>query len=140
MTALREYMNTNTATREASDNLSTLAKCMKEEDVGFVPIVEQGKYAGVVTDRDIVVKGLSKGSPEDVKASDIMTEKIITGSSDMEVSEAARLMQDHQIRRLLIVDEGKISGVVSIGDIGVKGSDEIAGNIVSETAKGASNN
>ncbi|SFG21093.1 CBS domain-containing protein [Halobacillus alkaliphilus] len=140
MTALKEYMNANLTTCEASDNLSEVAKCMREEDVGFVPIVEEGKYAGVVTDRDIVVKGLAKGSPDDVKASDIMTEKIITGSSDMEIAEAARLMQDHQIRRLLVVDQDTIRGVVSIGDIGKQGSDEIAGNIMSETAKGSSNN
>ncbi|MGP4077751.1 CBS domain-containing protein [Halobacillus sp. K22] len=140
MAALKEYMKTNTVTCDASDNLSELAKCMREEDIGFVPVVEQGNYAGVVTDRDIVVKGLAKGSPDNVKASDIMTEKIITGSSDMDVAEAARLMQDHQIRRLLVVDNEKISGVVSIGDIGVQGSDEIAGNVVSETAKGSGNN
>ncbi|SEI12063.1 CBS domain-containing protein [Halobacillus karajensis] len=87
-----------------------------------------------------MVKGLANGSPEDLKASDVMTERVVTGSSDMEVAEAVRLMQDHQIRRLLIVDEDKFSGVVSIGDIGIKGADKIAGNIVRETAKETSNN
>ncbi|SIS63437.1 CBS domain-containing protein [Salimicrobium flavidum] len=138
MTKLKEYMSTNTVSCDSTDNLMTLAKQMREEDVGFIPIVENGQYSGVVTDRDIVVKGLAKGSPEEVKASEIMTEKIITGTSDMEIDEASRLMQDHQIRRLLIVDDNKISGVVSIGDIGLKGSDEVAGNIVTETSKGKS--
>ncbi|AKG05242.1 CBS domain-containing protein [Salimicrobium jeotgali] len=140
MPELKNYMNTEVVACEASDTLTTIAKRMKEEEVGFVVITEQDKYAGVITDRDIVVNGLAKGSAENVKASDIMTDKVVTATSDMEVQEAARLMQDHQIRRLLVVDEDKVSGVVSIGDIGLQGSDEIAGYIMGELSKGSANN
>lgn len=140
MPELKNYMNTEVVTCEASDTLTTIAKRMKEKEVGFVVITEQDKYAGVITDRDIVVNGLAKGSAENVKASDIMTDKVVTATSDMEVQEAARLMQDHQIRRLLVVDEDKVSGVVSIGDIGLQGSDEIAGYIMGELSKGSANN
>ncbi|GGF29013.1 hypothetical protein GCM10010954_30160 [Halobacillus andaensis] len=91
-------------------------------------------------DRDIVVKGLAKGSAGEVKASDVMTEKVITGYPEMEVEEAARLMQEHQIKRLLIVESDTVKGVVTLGDIGYQGIDEAAAGIVREVSKGQSNN
>ncbi|WP_281242966.1 CBS domain-containing protein [Thalassobacillus cyri] len=69
-----------------------------------------------------------------------MTEKIITGYLDMKVDEAARLMQEHQIKRLVVVDNDSLSGVVSLGDLGVEGADDVAADIVSEVSKGKGNN
>lgn len=140
MTVVKELMSTNLATCNATDDLVTVAKHMKEADVGFVPLVEGEKYVGVVTDRDIVVKGLAKGSSDNVKASDVMTEKIITGYPDMDTEEAARLMQEHQIKRLLVVENDSIQGVISLGDVGAQGSDDVAGDIVREVSKGYANN
>lgn len=136
MAILKEYMTTNVLCSKASDNLTTLAKKMEENDVGFIPVVENEKYTGVVTDRDIVVKGLAKGSGRSVKAEDIMTENVVTGYPNMEVVEAAKLMEDHQIKRLLVVDNDAVDGVVTLGDLGVENADQIAGNIVSEVSKG----
>ncbi|MBP2005120.1 CBS domain-containing protein [Halobacillus andaensis] len=87
-----------------------------------------------------MVKGLAKGSAGEVKASDVMTEKVITGYPEMEVEEAARLMQEHQIKRLLIVESDTVKGVVTLGDIGYQGIDEAAAGIVREVSKGQSNN
>ncbi|MBM7554842.1 CBS domain-containing protein [Thalassobacillus pellis] len=140
MSIIKDYMSTSLATCNPSDNLATLAKHMKEEDVGFIPIVENDKYVGVVTDRDIVVRGLAKGTADNIHASDIMTEKVITGSPDMDVEEAARLMQEHQIKRLMVVEKDRFSGVVSLGDLGIEGADEVAADIVSELSKGKGNN
>lgn len=140
MATLRDFMTTNLASVSVSDDLHTLAKQMKEDDVGFLPIVENDKYAGVVTDRDIVVKGLARGSAENVTASEIMTENVVTGTPDMDVEEAARLMQEHQIKRLLVIENDHVKGVVSLGDISAEGSRSVAGNIVSEVSKGYGNN
>ncbi len=140
MAILKEYMTPTIECSKASDNLNTLAKQMEEKNVGFIPVVENGKYAGVVTDRDIVIKGLAKGSAEDVKAENIMTENVVTGYPDMEVEEAARLMQDHQIKRLLVVEDEAVNRVVTLGDLGVENADQVAGDIVSEVSKGQSNN
>ncbi|SEI14241.1 CBS domain-containing protein [Halobacillus karajensis] len=137
MTLLKEYMTTNVESSKTSDDLKTLAEKMEKDDVGFLPVVENDKYAGVVTDRDIVVKGLAKGTG---KAEDIMTENVVTGSPDMEVEEAAKLMQDHQIKRLLVVDDDAVNGVVTLGDLGVENADQVAGNIISEVSKGKGNN
>ncbi|MFD2924762.1 CBS domain-containing protein [Halobacillus naozhouensis] len=140
MAILKEYMSPTIECSKASDDLNTLAQQMEEKNVGFIPVVENEKYAGVVTDRDIVVKGLAKGSAENVKAEDIMTENVITGYPDMEVEEAARLMQDHQVKRLLVVEDEAVNGVVTLGDLGVENAGQIAGDIVSEVSKGQSNN
>ncbi|MGI8315983.1 CBS domain-containing protein [Halobacillus mangrovi] len=140
MSVVKDLMTTNLATCNSSDDLVTVAQRMKEEDVGFVPLVEKDKYVGVVTDRDIVVKGLAKGTADNVKASDVMTENIITGYPDMDVSEAARLMQEHQIKRLLVVENESIQGVVSLGDVASQGVAEAAADIVREVSKGAANN
>lgn len=112
MAVLKEVMTENVKSCEPEEDLQSLARVMKEEDVGFLPIANENGYLGVVTDRDIVVKGLAKGSPDQVKAADIMTENVVTGLPDMEVQEAARLMQDHQIQRLLVVKEKDVKGVV----------------------------
>ncbi|WP_246125620.1 CBS domain-containing protein [Alkalicoccus halolimnae] len=93
-----------------------------------------------MTDRDIVVRGLAEGSIEKKKASDIMTKEVVTATPDTAIEEAARIMQEHQIRRLLVVEEGKIHGVVSLGNFGVENAADIAGAIVQAASKGKGNN
>jgi CBS domain-containing protein len=140
MSKVRDYMSTHVQTADANAELSTIAQLMKKEDVGFIPLVEEKEYVGIITDRDIVVKGLAEGDVEQKKASDIMTKEVVTATPDTAIEEAARIMQEHQVRRLLVVDEGKINGVVSLGDFGVENAADIAGEIVRETSKGKGNN
>ncbi|QHE51694.1 CBS domain-containing protein [Pontibacillus sp. HMF3514] len=140
MPTLREYMTTSFISVHLSDDLNTLANEMKEHDVGFLPVIENDKYAGVVTDRDIVVNGLTKGSPEDVTASQVMTDHVVTGNPDMNVEDAARLMQENQIKRLLVIENEHLKGVVSLGDFSAEGENSISGHVVSEVSKGFGNN
>ncbi|MFZ4453690.1 CBS domain-containing protein [Salibacterium aidingense] len=137
---LKDVMSPNPVSSNATDELTTVSKKMKEEDVGFIPVKEDDKYAGVVTDRDIVVNGLAKGSAENVQASDVMTENIVTGPPDMEVEEAARLMQEHQIKRLLVMEDKEVKGVATLGDLGVENAVETAGNVIHDVSKGNGNN
>nr|WP_255437696.1 CBS domain-containing protein [Thalassobacillus sp. CUG 92003] len=69
-----------------------------------------------------------------------MTENIISGYPQMDVEEAAQLMQEHQIKRLLVIENGEVQGVVSLGDLGAKKASQIAGNILSEVSKGENYN
>ncbi|MCP3027815.1 CBS domain-containing protein [Halobacillus sp. A5] len=140
MSKVKDVMTTNLTSCKSSDDLATLSRMMRDDDVGFVPIVDGEEFVGVVTDRDIVVNGLAKGSSGEIMASDVMTEKVITGYPEMEIEEAARLMQEHQIRRLLIVENTSIKGVITLGDIGWHGIDEAAAGIVREVSKGEGNN
>ncbi|MFB4165274.1 CBS domain-containing protein [Alteribacillus sp. JSM 102045] len=137
MQTIKEHMTNFAEYCNPSDDLYTLAKKMKENEIGFLPIVNDDHLVGCITDRDIVIDGLAKEvQPNKLKAENIMQEKVITGYPDMSVDEASRLMQDHQIQRLVITEDQKVKGVVSIGDLAVsKGADQAAGNALSEISK-----
>ncbi|WP_077624056.1 CBS domain-containing protein [Sediminibacillus massiliensis] len=136
MTALQDVMVTNVAEVKPSDSLETLAREMDAHDVGFLPVVSEDKLVGVVTDRDIVRRGLAKDfKANSVEAQQVMTEKVITGLPDMDVEEASRLMQDHQIKRLLVTENDQLKGVVSLGDLAVSGNDQSAESALSEIKK-----
>lgn len=137
MAQLKEYMTGDIVTSDAEENLQSLAQKMSNSTIGFLPIVQNGKYVGVITDRDIVVKGIAN---DHTKAEDIMTKDIVTGSSDMAADEAAKLMQQHHIYRLLVVDNNTIQGVVTLSDLGVEDAENLIGNTVSEVSKGKENN
>ncbi|WP_444683879.1 CBS domain-containing protein [Alkalicoccus luteus] len=140
MSAIKEFMNTEIQSAETDATLEELAKLMAEHDTGFLPILKNEKYAGVVTDRDIVVKGLAKGSIDQLRAEDIINETVITANADMDGEEASLLMQDHQIKRLLVVEHDKVQGVVSLGDIAADENPAIAGGAQQEIKKGDATN
>ncbi|WLR50361.1 CBS domain-containing protein [Bacillus tianshenii] len=137
MAVLQDIMTKDCAHAEPKDDLYTLAAKMKTHDVGFLPIIEKNELKGTLTDRDLVVKGLAKeNSQNEIHAASIMTEKVITGFPNMEVEEASRLMQEHQIQRLPVVENGELKGIASIGDMATsKHADQSAGNALSEIKK-----
>ncbi|SDM91485.1 CBS domain-containing protein [Sediminibacillus halophilus] len=136
MTTVREVMTDNVTKAKPGDSLETLAQEMEARDVGFLPIVDEDKLVGVVTDRDIVRKGLAKDFKSNgVSAEQIMTDKVITALPDMQVEEASRLMQDHQIKRLIVAEDRKIKGVVSLGDLAVSNKEQSAEDALGEIKK-----
>lgn len=127
----------DTCTPQAS--LQEVAAKMKEIDVGSMPVVNNDKLVGIITDRDIVVRGLAENISLDAAVSEILSGNMVTGSKDMSVEDAAELMADNQIRRLPIVENDQVVGMVSLGDIAVKdksyGNADIALDEVSEPAE-----
>jgi CBS domain-containing protein len=93
---------------------------MKEWNVGAIPIVDEERLVGMITDRDIVVRGVAEKHPGSTKVEDIMSEKMVTVSPDSSSKDAAKLMADHQIRRLPVVEDGKLIGIVSLGDFAIR--------------------
>ncbi|RDW16688.1 CBS domain-containing protein [Oceanobacillus chungangensis] len=135
MTTLQEIMTENVVEVKPSDNLFTLAREMEANDIGFLPVIDD-KFLGVVTDRDIVCKGLAKGQDiNNIEAQQIMTEKVYTGFPDMDVEEASKLMQVQQISRLLVVENDQLKGVVSLGDIAATNNEQAAESALSEIKK-----
>lgn len=122
---VRDIMTPNPRSAEPDTTLEEIATIMKEEDVGAVPVVEDGRVIGMVTDRDIVVRCLAEGNdPPECTAEDIMSEEVKSIAPDTEVDEAARIMGDAQIRRLAVVKGGKLVGMLSLGDLAVKAGEE----------------
>ncbi|WP_028595749.1 CBS domain-containing protein [Paenibacillus assamensis] len=120
MTIVREVMTTSCAALTLLDNVYEAAVMMKEHNIGFVPVVDQGLVVGVVTDRDIVIRGVAGKRPNSARIRDVMTEELIAVGPDTSIEAAAALMSDKQIRRLLVTNNGRLEGIVALGDLAVR--------------------
>jgi predicted transcriptional regulator len=111
---------------------------MKEQDIGAVPVVEDGELCGIVTDRDIVVRCIAVGQDvTECTAEDVMSTEVRSLSPDASVDEAARLMGDLQIRRLPIIEKSRLVGMLSLGDVAVKSqNDDLSGDTLEDVSKG----
>ncbi|TWT27397.1 CBS domain-containing protein [Planomicrobium sp. CPCC 101110] len=119
--------------------IQEVATRMRDLDVGSIPVAEGDKLIGIVTDRDIVVRAIADQLSLDRPISEIISSEPVTGNVDMSVEDAANLMSQHQIRRLPIVENNRLVGIVSLGDIAVKDETydnaEVALDDVSEPAE-----
>ncbi len=118
---VRDIMTTDVETVTLKDNIYEVAVKMKTFDVGFIPVVEGRKLIGVITDRDLVVRGYAEKHSGSTAVEEVMTDtKIATITPDTTVDEAAKVMAKEQIRRLPVVENGELCGVVAIGDLAVR--------------------
>ena len=134
-----EIMTRDPKTAQLDSTLEEIATLMKDEDVGAIPIVDdEDELVGIVTDRDIIVRCVADGKEaSDTTVEDILSEDLTTIQPDDDVEQAARLMAEKQIRRLPVVQDGELIGMVSIGDISVKNEDdETAGAALHEISQG----
>lgn len=120
MGKLRDIMTDSVESCSLLDNVFEVAVKMKELNVGAIPIVDQDRLVGMITDRDIVVRGVAEKHPGSTKVEDIMSSKLITISADADTEEATKMMADHQIRRLPVVEGDKLVGIVSLGDFAIR--------------------
>ena len=117
---IRELMTANVTTCTPESTLTQAAQLMKQENVGSIPVVQDNRLVGIITDRDIVVKCIANGSSCDsTTASTAMTTNPVTCPPDTDAHEAARLMAREQIRRLPVVDNGRLVGICALGDLAV---------------------
>jgi CBS domain-containing protein len=112
-----------TATRDMT--LREVAIMMRDGDVGSVPVVEDGKLIGIVTDRDIVVRSIADGKDASSPVGEALTTEIYSVRPDDFVFEAVRLMGDKQVRRVPVVDEaGALAGIIAMADVALEMEDE----------------
>ena len=115
--------NVRTATRKTS--LREAAAIMRDGDLGAVPVVDEGKLIGIVTDRDIVVRVIAEGKDADTAISEAMTTELFTVTPDDFVFEAIRLMGDKQVRRIPVVGPaGELAGIIAMADVALEMEDE----------------
>jgi CBS domain-containing protein len=136
---VHELMTTDVTTAELGTTLEEIATIMRHEDVGAVPIMDDGELVGIVTDRDIVVRCVAEGGdPGESMAEDILTEGLVTVAPDADVRDAEEMMSRHQIRRLPVVREGRLQGMISLGDIALKaGNRRGHGQVLENVSAGA---
>ncbi|AHM66742.1 CBS domain-containing protein [Paenibacillus polymyxa] len=123
MKKVQEVMTKKCVTVTPQDNIYEVAVKMKDNDTGFIPVVERegsDKLIGVITDRDLVVRGYADKHSGSSSVDAVMTTGIRTASVDMSVDQAAELMAEQQIRRLPVTEGDRLIGIVSIGDLAVR--------------------
>lgn len=136
MNNLNDIMTTDIETVNRQDNAFEVAKKMEDLNIGAIPVVDGDNLVGMITDRDLAIRGYANKQPGSTSVESLMSNNIVTGTPDMSADEAAELMAKHQIRRLPIVEDGKMVGIVSIGDLAVRNdSADEAGEALSEISK-----
>jgi CBS domain-containing protein len=135
--SVRDLMTSNPQTVEPDAPVAEAAKLMKQEDVGIVPVVEGDRLVGTLTDRDIAVRVVAEGKdPQSTKVSEIASSDLVTIDPQQDLDEALRLMAQHQVRRLPVVEEdGKLVGIVAQADVARQGKDERTGEVVEQISR-----
>ena len=134
---IRDVMTPNPKTVSPDDTIQAAARIMLTEDTGAVPVVEAGRVMAVVTDRDIVVRVVAEGGSSSSPVRNIATRSVVCATPDMSTHEASDLMSEHQIRRLPVVENDRLVGIVSIGDLAVKeGKDSRIGDTLQNISEG----
>lgn len=123
---VKEIMTSQFEMIDATRSLNEAAEKMESLNVGVLPIREGTKIIGLITDRDIVVRGLARQrDPSSTQVKEIISSHLISCSEDDSVEEAVRLMEDNKVRRLLVCNQDRTpTGIVSLGDIAAKTSQE----------------
>ena len=115
---IRDVMSRDAKLTSPDDTLRHAAQLMKECDCGVLPVSDGDRLVGMITDRDIAVRGVAKGYGPDTPVRDLMTNDIVCARIDEDVEEVANKMSEAQVRRLPVVDEQeRLCGIVSLGDL-----------------------
>jgi len=138
MKTVKEIMTDEVECVTLQDNVFEVATKMKQFDVGFIPVVDGKKLIGVITDRDLVIRGYAEKRSGSASVEQVMSgEQVVSVSPDTSVDDAAKLMASHKVRRLPVVENGELLGVVAIGDLAVRNIFENeAGEALSEISEG----
>ena len=132
---VRELMTKQPTTVAPDATLGEVATLMKQEDCGSIPVVEGGRLVGIVTDRDIVVRGIAAGAdPKTQRVSKVMSSGPVTVGPEEDVTDAEKKMAERQVRRLPVVEGGKLVGIIVTAQIARAANERTVG----ETMKGIS--
>jgi len=135
---LSEIMTRQVEVIQPDDSLQSAAKKMRDRDIGFLPVCDGETLLGVLSDRDITIRALADGMDVNVMLGrDLMTTPAIYCFEDQDVSEAARIMQENQIRRLVVLsrDDKRLVGVISLGDLARNGTLDLSGKVLQRVSE-----
>lgn len=129
---VREVMHTGVHWVEPGTPIIEIAKLMRDQDIGSLPVGENDRLVGMVTDRDIVCRGIAQGFDcSTMTARDVMSSGIIYCRDNEEVDDAVRIMEQHQVRRLPVInDDKRMVGMLSLGDISHAAPQQLSGEVL----------
>ena len=136
-TKVREVMTDRPRCVSPETPISQAAELMESEDVGALPVLEGEHLAGMITDRDIVIRAVAKGKdPRGMPVREIATRDVVAVRPDEDLSEALRIMASHQIRRLPVVDDdNRLIGVLAQADVALEAKEKAVGEMVEGISK-----
>jgi CBS domain-containing protein len=138
---VKDIMTSNVECTQPSATLREAARMMRDLDVGPLPVCgDNDRLAGMITDRDITVRGVAEGKdPDATLVRDVMTPSIVYCFEDQDISDAAHMMEQNQIRRLVVLNRDKrLVGILSLGDLAVDtGDEQLAGHTLEAVSEPA---
>ena len=137
MHQLKDVMSRDVKVIRPESTIREAAKAMLEGDFGMMPVEENDRLIGAISDRDIAVRGIAQGKDSNAKVREVMSEGITWAYEDDSIEAAAKVMSEHQIRRLPVINRDKrLVGIVALGDFAVKSTElEPAAEALSEISK-----
>ena len=133
MPTVREMMTADPEQVDRDDTVQDAAAKMRELNVGAIPVIAGGQVQGIITDRDITVRVIAENRKlADVRVHEIASGDPVTVTPDTDMNQAAQLMAQHQVRRLPVVEGGRLVGMLSLGDLAVEGDTREAGQALKE--------
>lgn len=135
---VRDAMSAEVRTAGPIQSVAEAAELMKAEDVGSIPVVDDGRLLGIITDRDIVVRAVAEGRDlQTVTIDEVASRELVTAEPDWDLDEALRLMASHQVRRLPVVEDGRLVGMLAQADVAIEATGKKVGEAVERISQPA---
>jgi len=129
-------MTSNVRAAASTESLADAAQMMKEEDVGSLPVVEDDRLIGILTDRDIIVRAVAERvDPQSISVGDVASRELVTVEPDQDLDEALSLMARHRVRRLPVVADGRLVGILAQADVAIEAKEKNAGEMLEEISQ-----
>jgi CBS domain-containing protein len=133
---VKDVMTSNPAIVQADAAVVEAARIMSQENIGIVPVVENDRLVGTLTDRDVAVRVVAEGrDPQSTTVREIASTDLVTVEPEQDLSDALQLMARHQVRRLPVVENDRLVGIVAQADVARESDDKQTGELVEEISK-----
>jgi CBS domain-containing protein len=128
--SVRDTMTSQPTSIDSSQSVVDAARALRDEDVGSLPVTDQGRLIGVITDRDIVVRVVAEGRADSATVADALSRNPITVTPEHDLDDALKLMARHQVRRLPVVEDERLVGIVAQADVALVAKEKQTGELV----------
>jgi CBS domain-containing protein len=133
---VRDAMTQGVQSTAPTQSVADAAQMMRENDVGSLPVVEADRLVGIVTDRDIVVRAVAERvDPQSVSVDDVASHDVVSVSPDENLDEALEVMARHRVRRLPVVQDGRLVGMLAQADVALEAKEKKTGELLEEISQ-----